>query len=330
MSLFTDGPSDEPESLTQPGELEAMGDYEKGLTGAQKARQRVATPMHERNASAGHTSVIWDASTRNDLAAVVAALQAPGKQDLNYPFSSWANMTVVHKAAQDGRPQILDALLAWQPRVEGDRRASVRAVDDEGQTPLHVAASANHGSEEIVAALLRFGASPGAADDDGATPLHNAASKGSAAVVALLLDAGAAPAAATPDGYTVLHAAASGGSVRAAKLLLAAGVSVDARDDNEQTALLMAAHSGHAGLFAVLVAAGAAVGAVDCDGMGWRELADDAFVPQAAIAAMIEAAAAAAASPGTAAAASAAAPPPPPSSQEIAAAATVLDTASRL
>jgi ankyrin repeat protein len=68
--------------------------------------------------------------------------------------------------------------------------ASASAVDKEGRTPLHAAATDNCGAA-TVKVLLAAKASPSAVDKEGCTPLHAAAANLSAEAVWLLLAAGA-------------------------------------------------------------------------------------------------------------------------------------------
>ncbi|MBC6439818.1 MAG: ankyrin repeat domain-containing protein [Rhodospirillales bacterium] len=67
--------------------------------------------------------------------------------------------------------------------------ADIRARDEDGWTPLHVAA--RDGTAESVQALIDAGADTEARTDNGATPLHVAAGHGTAETVKALIDAGA-------------------------------------------------------------------------------------------------------------------------------------------
>ena len=68
--------------------------------------------------------------------------------------------------------------------------ADPNLADEEGRTPLHLAAALNE-SPKVMAALLRAGASPKARDGRGRTPLWTAATRSDAHGVELLLGAGA-------------------------------------------------------------------------------------------------------------------------------------------
>ena len=87
--------------------------------------------------------------------------------------------------------------------------ADVAARDEDGSTPLHVAArvsAADHRADPMatVAALIEAGADPGARTRAGATPLHAvaAARHDNSEVVEALLEAGADPSARDEDGKT--------------------------------------------------------------------------------------------------------------------------------
>ena len=85
----------------------------------------------------------------------------------------------------------------------------LRALDQRGLTPLHVAAAS--GSPDVVRLLLARGASLKARTDDGNTPLHEAAHTLSPSV-AILLAAGADPNAKNRAGDLPLHLALKSGT----------------------------------------------------------------------------------------------------------------------
>ena len=77
----------------------------------------------------------------------------------------------------------------------------------EDGTPLHTAALNSNPS--VIKALIEGGANPGARDDDGATPLHMAAGETTnPSVIKALIEAGANPGARGAGGNTPLHTAA--------------------------------------------------------------------------------------------------------------------------
>ncbi|CAL1146636.1 unnamed protein product [Cladocopium goreaui] len=170
----------------------------------------------------------------------------------------------LHFAAQEGHPEVVEALLA--------AGASVEAKDDDGRGPQRrdgdepLAMAAAEGHLEVVEALLAAGASVEARGSVGRTPLHDAAKRGHTAAVEQLLAAGAAVDAANNEGRTPLHYAAFNGHAAVVEQLLAAGAAVDAANNEGRTALHWAAIDGDAAVVERLLAAGAAVDAADNEG----------------------------------------------------------------
>ncbi|KAF9775665.1 hypothetical protein IL306_006216 [Fusarium sp. DS 682] len=112
--------------------------------------------------------------------------------------------------AEDPEELLLDA--AWNGDIQACnnalRHASPSTRDQNGFTPLHLAAECDHLA--IAMLLLDNGANPNARANGGRTPLHLAARYASAALVEFLVDDGKAdPNARTTDGRTPLHYAAS-------------------------------------------------------------------------------------------------------------------------
>ncbi len=97
------------------------------------------------------------------------------------------NTTLLHAAAYDGKPRIVEFLL--------DHGADVRAQETNGRTPLHDAA--NNGHLEVIDLLVRAGADLEAKDIQGMTPLmwgQISRTGRKDEIVALLLKLGAKPA----------------------------------------------------------------------------------------------------------------------------------------
>jgi len=84
------------------------------------------------------------------------------------------------------------------------------------------------GDVERVRGLLERGADPDARDEDGRTPLYIAAANGSVEVARLLLKHGADVNARAIDGSTPLHLAVAFGHLDVAELLLERGADVNA------------------------------------------------------------------------------------------------------
>ena len=135
--------------------------------------------------------------------------------------------------------------------------ADVNAPQGDGVTALHWAA--RHGDADLVAALVRAGATARAATRFGAyTPLHLAAERGSARIVKALIAAGAPADAKTNTGATPLMFAAASGDAAAVAALLDAGADANAREsDRMQTPLIYAAASARVDVVRLLIARGA-------------------------------------------------------------------------
>lgn len=197
--------------------------------------------------------------------------------------------------AGDRDQRSLAALAAVLPDLRLLRALIARGVDlnraHAGLTPLLAATRDSwHGRPEAVMTLLANGADPRALDAEGNTPLHHAARSTDPGVAALLLDAAAEIDALNHEGFTPLGIACATGNWRMARFLLergarpeprngqpallaaaggdeddAAGVQlllkhkakVDARGRLDRTPLHEAAAAGHVGIVATLLAAGA-------------------------------------------------------------------------
>ncbi len=195
-------------------------------------------------------------------AEVVAGCIAAGV-DVNARLASFQGVNArprsspLHHAARVGRDPALISLLL-------EAGADVRARDDDGYMPLHLAA--RYGTAEAVRALLRAGAAVDARARGFSihygwdwTPLHLAvANNPDPEVAALLLEAGANPRARGYEGETPIHMAAGNEDPALAALLLEAGADANARGSTGRTPLHQAARSnGNPALIAVLLDAGA-------------------------------------------------------------------------
>ncbi len=165
------------------------------------------TPLHY--AATGKTIIdALEAAAKGDrdegsrAVARAAGLDTLGEADRN---AFLANL----KGAAADQTSVIQALLASGADVNARN-------DEEGSTPLHVAASS--GDVTAIRALLAGGAdvNANAHKKGGATPLHVAAASGKAAVIPALLSGGADVNARAEGGDTPLHAAAM------RKLILAA------------------------------------------------------------------------------------------------------------
>ena len=102
--------------------------------------------------------------------------------------------------------------------------ADLEVRNDQGKTPLHMAARFNEDAA-VVTALLEAGADLTARDDFGATPFHLSGGNENPAIVTVLLEAGADPKERTAQGWTPLHYTARGSrSPAVLDVLVKAGV----------------------------------------------------------------------------------------------------------
>ncbi|KAG9391557.1 Ankyrin repeats (3 copies) [Carpediemonas membranifera] len=188
--------------------------------------------------------------------------------------------SALHIAVQKGFTGIAEMLLDAEPGL-------VDVADDDGDSPLHVAAYHNY--VRIIVPLIKAGATLDLVTEDEGTPLYLACSRGRIESVMILLAAGASTyksrkcvtclGAAAFEGHdaivhallqhgadvnatiaeewTALHWAAKANRVTCVHLLLQAGCEVDARDTFGYTATFYAAIEGHFDVLRLLIAAGA-------------------------------------------------------------------------
>ena len=143
-------------------------------------------------------------------------------------------------------------------QAELDAGADVMALNDEGKTPLHIAAA--FGKPKHIHTLLSAGADVMARDGYDYTPLHDAETS---EAIEILLAAGADITAQGRNGFTPLHGAKTLDTIQA---LVAAGANVMAREYWGNTALHRAAVHGTPTTIQALLAAGASVSAQNNEG----------------------------------------------------------------
>ena len=140
-----------------------------------------------------------------------------------------------------------------------------RLAQGEELPPLLIEA-ARHGHGEVVATLLRAGASAGIRDQDGRTALHRAAADGHADIVRQLLKHEAGVDVRDRAGTTALMAAARGGHAAVVRMLLAAGAGMNFVDEavaqgngsaQGMSALIYAVDGGHTEVIRLLLQHGA-------------------------------------------------------------------------
>ncbi|MGH9532307.1 MAG: ankyrin repeat domain-containing protein [Terriglobales bacterium] len=183
-----------------------------------------------------------DVMTANQL---LAAGADAGVRDRN-------NVSVLMLAAAAGVEEMLEPLLeaiAWPQRRAGGSHASTRgqpmAVEDSAPSP----AAAAEAAQRIKAALR-------AVDLEGWTALHHAASRRQAGAVRLLVERGADLESRTWGRRTPLLLAAENGDWVTLGVLLRHGANPQARTPGGETALLLAARAGNVDALRTLLEAG--------------------------------------------------------------------------
>ncbi|KAH8977684.1 ankyrin repeat-containing domain protein [Lactarius hatsudake] len=157
------------------------------------------------------------------------------------------------------------------------RGAKADARNADGQTPLHQVPQSPwvgdyHEISRITRLLLEHGASINALDNHQETPLHVACSEGRSTIAQVLLDHGADVSAHNADGQTPLHRVSQCPHFtdythfELAQLLLERDVDVNARDKHEETPLHLAAYRSSFEIAEVLIEHGADANACNADG----------------------------------------------------------------
>jgi ankyrin repeat protein len=176
----------------------------------------------------------------------------------------------VHAVMEGHEPGVSTATAATQQQPCAVA-ALLHAADEDGRTPLHLAAQRSAGG--AVRALLGAGAAVDASDRHLQTPLHSAAAANAVGTAQLLLDAGASFHALDASGASPLHVAASTDAEAAVSLLLRRGADVLLRDEAGSTPLHRAAAANAAGAVAALLAEGCPPRLVDDAGVSALEVA---------------------------------------------------------
>lgn len=184
--------------------------------------------------------------TALDLAgcgAVVSVLLFYGAEDPAGGRRKLEEQDGVHWAVWHGRVRSVERLVDADP-------VNVQSRDDDGNTPLHVAAVA--GAVRLAAILLEKGADYDAPGASGETALHCASRVGHVGIVGLLLAAGADMEIVCDSGKTAVQTAAQTGNDGVLGLLLQHGAD-ETRVDTGVTLLHLGAGSGSAAVVALLL-----------------------------------------------------------------------------
>lgn len=132
--------------------------------------------------------------------------------------------------------------------------SDVNFKDQEGETPLHLAAS--YGYKKLAAKLIEKSANINAQCNEGWTPLHQAAMKGRKDVAELLISKGAIIDIKDKEGNTPLHCSAGWGNKEIVELLLSKGALVNQKNKMGKVPIDYALMNGRYEVIAVLKAQG--------------------------------------------------------------------------
>merc|ERR550532_2228670 len=143
--------------------------------------------------------------------------------------------------------------------------ASTRDLDEDGLTPLHVAAKL--GLNEVCAILIDHGANLEEADQDGNTPLILATKGCHSSTVSILIKSGASLKHRNKDGHTPLHVAAKLGLTEVCVALLDRGADLEEADQEGNTPLLLATKESQSNTISSLLERGAKKDACDKQGL---------------------------------------------------------------
>jgi ankyrin repeat protein/L-ascorbate metabolism protein UlaG (beta-lactamase superfamily) len=163
----------------------------------------------------------------------------------------------VFEAAQAGDVARLSALIDASPGL-------VNARTEEGDTPLHIAATA--GKTEAALYLIARGADTEARNSADQSPLLYAAYVGDAALVDTLVARGARFDYQDARGNSPFHFAARGGHMGIVELLASKGARLDLKGNQGRTPLFLAAMNGRTAIVKFLLARGAQPGTKADDG----------------------------------------------------------------
>jgi ankyrin repeat protein len=160
-------------------------------------------------------------------------------------------ITLLHCAVSLGMIEVVKQLISTG--------AKVNAKDDEGWTPLHIAARYQP-NVDILKYLVLQGANIKAKKKHGIIPLHLAAYKGNVEITEFLISQGTDIDVKDTNDWTPLLWAVAGESIETVKFLVSLGVDIRAKDKDGNTPLHLAAYENkNAEIVKYLISIGASI-----------------------------------------------------------------------
>jgi ankyrin repeat protein len=154
-----------------------------------------------------------------------------------------------------------------------DSQADITARDNNGDTPVHAAAS-NMSARTVQILLDRNPRVLNARNKLGESPLHRGASTDAVDVVEVLLQKGARIDAKNNSGHAPLHVAAARNNPQVARILIMYGASLELRDRAGRTPLQVASANGNHVLTKILIGVGVNKAAKDYGNLTARDIAE--------------------------------------------------------
>jgi len=180
--------------------------------------------------SAFHATLTWDAKK-----TVATVTRADIKKPLAIPIATPVPVVMVPKSVVDLIHAVNTGDLTGTRKLLNAHPGLVNIADNNGMTPLSIAAGRGHA--EIVKLLLNRKADIRAVNQQKQTALHLAALGGNEECVKILLAAGASPSARDFKDDLPLHFAAITSHVGVARLLLAQKIGLNTKDHDGDTPL---------------------------------------------------------------------------------------------
>ncbi len=220
-----DGDTEKVVRLLQPEEPETLAADVNGQN------RRGKTPLH--------LAVLYD---RLNIIKILT------DNNIDFLIQDNAGQTALHLAAHQGKlaavVAILDAAHSKQELLE--------STDEQGNTPLHLAAISGDNTSAIIKRLHQDGADLEVENYEKETPLKRAQKKNNQAAIDTLKELGAQDDQTDEHGNTPLHRAAQQGNVEEVTKLITEGAAVNSKNKVGDTPLHLAATNGHASVIQAL------------------------------------------------------------------------------